>query len=95
MDQVTQQNAAMVEETTAVTHRLASEADELSKLVSRFTTSGGDRGTVRPKQAFVKEVSVQHRNAAGSASAAKSMLNKVKQAFGGGAATAEDQWAEF
>lgn len=43
MDQVTQQNAAMVEETTAVTHRLTSGAASLSGLVSQFTLTGGSR----------------------------------------------------
>ena len=36
MDQVTQQNAAMVEETTAASHSLARETNELSRLVGRF-----------------------------------------------------------
>jgi methyl-accepting chemotaxis protein len=36
MDQVTQQNAAMVEETTAASHSLAHEADALSRLVGQF-----------------------------------------------------------
>ena len=36
MDQVTQQNAAMVEEATAASHALTSEADTLSRLISRF-----------------------------------------------------------
>ncbi len=36
MDQVTQQNAAMVEESTAATHTLRVEADELSNLISQF-----------------------------------------------------------
>jgi methyl-accepting chemotaxis protein len=36
MDQVTQQNAAMVEESTAASHSLAKEADTLALLVSRF-----------------------------------------------------------
>ena len=36
MDQVTQQNAAMVEESTAASHALAKESEELSKLLSRF-----------------------------------------------------------
>ena len=36
MDQVTQQNAAMVEESTAASHALAKETEELSKLISRF-----------------------------------------------------------
>ena len=36
MDQVTQQNAAMVEEATAASHALAGEADTLQRLISRF-----------------------------------------------------------
>ena len=40
MDQVTQQNAAMVEETTAVTHRLTSGAASLESLVRQFRLTG-------------------------------------------------------
>ncbi|WP_309090154.1 methyl-accepting chemotaxis protein [Phenylobacterium sp.] len=36
MDQVTQQNAAMVEESTAASHSLATETEELARLISRF-----------------------------------------------------------
>ncbi|HQP21302.1 MAG TPA: methyl-accepting chemotaxis protein, partial [Phenylobacterium sp.] len=36
MDQVTQQNAAMVEESTAASHALARDAVDLSNLVGRF-----------------------------------------------------------
>jgi hypothetical protein len=36
MDQVTQQNAAMVEQSTAASHALAQEATELSRLVAQF-----------------------------------------------------------
>jgi methyl-accepting chemotaxis protein len=36
LDKATQQNAAMVEESTASSHRLAGEADELARLVARF-----------------------------------------------------------
>ncbi len=36
MDQVTQQNAAMVEQSTAASHALAQEAEELARLTSRF-----------------------------------------------------------
>jgi methyl-accepting chemotaxis protein len=46
MDQVTQQNAAMVEESTAASHGLAKEADELGNLVGRFALSGP--GSPRP-----------------------------------------------
>jgi methyl-accepting chemotaxis protein len=44
MDQVTQQNAAMVEETTAASHNLTREALNLGQLVQRFRT-----GTTAPK----------------------------------------------
>jgi methyl-accepting chemotaxis protein len=36
MDQVTQQNAAMVEQSTAASHALSTEAAELERLISRF-----------------------------------------------------------
>ena len=39
MDQVTQQNAAMVEQSTAASHSLARDATELSQLVGRFRIS--------------------------------------------------------
>ncbi len=41
MDQMTQQNAAMVEQANAATTGLASEAGRLRELVSQFTLSGG------------------------------------------------------
>jgi methyl-accepting chemotaxis protein len=42
MDQVTQRNAAMVEEANAASASLRTEAAELSRLVSRFSTSAAD-----------------------------------------------------
>ncbi len=36
MDQMTQQNAVMVEQTTAASHALSGEANELNQLISRF-----------------------------------------------------------
>ena len=41
MDQVTQQNAAMVEESTAASHSLAQEADVLAASVARFKVAQG------------------------------------------------------
>jgi methyl-accepting chemotaxis protein len=43
MDQVTQQNAAMVEESTAASHSLAREAEQLAGLIARFNL-GSARG---------------------------------------------------
>jgi methyl-accepting chemotaxis protein len=40
MDQMTQQNAAMVEETTAASRELASQADSLLTLVQQFKIEG-------------------------------------------------------
>jgi methyl-accepting chemotaxis protein len=42
MDQVTQQNAAMVEEATAASHSLSREADALARLVSQFEIRSSD-----------------------------------------------------
>jgi methyl-accepting chemotaxis protein len=49
MDKVTQQNAAMVEETTAAARVLANEAGELNQQVGRFKLGDGRR-----KAGFVK-----------------------------------------
>ena len=43
MDQVTQQNAAMVEETTAASHSLSREASVLSDLMGRFRLANAGR----------------------------------------------------
>ena len=40
MDQVTQQNAAMVEEATAASHSMAHEAEDLARLVGQFRLDG-------------------------------------------------------
>lgn len=47
LDHVTQQNAAMFEETTAASHALTSEADSLANAVSRFRMKG--QASVAPK----------------------------------------------
>ncbi len=44
MDQVTQQNAAMVEETTAASHALSKESTDLSGLISRFRITNIKKG---------------------------------------------------
>jgi methyl-accepting chemotaxis protein len=42
MDQVTQQNAAMVEQTTAAGRTLADEAQDLGRLVGQFKVAAAD-----------------------------------------------------
>ena len=46
MDQVTQQNAAMVEQSTASAHKLAQEAEELFTQLGQFEIGGGRRASV-------------------------------------------------
>lgn len=48
LDQSTQQNAAMVEETTAVTHRLAGDSATLAELVGQFRFAGQTATAGRP-----------------------------------------------
>jgi methyl-accepting chemotaxis protein len=47
MDMVTQQNAAMAEQSTAATHELQNEAAELRRLVGEFRT-GADQNAGHP-----------------------------------------------
>ncbi|RAK65382.1 globin-coupled sensor protein [Phenylobacterium kunshanense] len=51
MDQMTQQNAAMVEESTAASHTLAQEAAELSSLIARFRIEEGRTAAPAPVRA--------------------------------------------
>ena len=50
MDQVTQQNAAMVEESTAASHTLAQDAQSLADLVARFKTGASADESPRPRR---------------------------------------------
>jgi methyl-accepting chemotaxis protein len=50
MDQVTQQNAAMVEEATAASHSLAQEAESLSRLMNQFQVGTGNGAQGRPRR---------------------------------------------
>jgi hypothetical protein len=89
MDQTTQQNAAMVEETNAATQGLSGEAVKLEGLVRRFNT-GGNGGRSAPAAANTSSKPAQ--------SPARALGAKIASAFGrGGAATAqkEESWSEF
>ncbi len=86
MDQTTQQNAAMVEEATAASASLASEAERLRQLISQFQL-GNSEGAKRPMAAS----SSAH---APVASPARRMMNKVAGALGMTPGKAES-WEEF
>lgn len=51
LDQATQQNAAMFEETTAASHALTGEAETLAKTVGAFRTSEASAGQAQMRQA--------------------------------------------
>jgi methyl-accepting chemotaxis protein len=100
MDQVTQQNAAMVEQSTAASHNLAQEAEELARLVARFQLSGS--AAVAPAQPKAKAQPVAARPAAPAPRPqARAPRPQLRTTGTGGAAAAllsqpdEDGWEEF
>jgi methyl-accepting chemotaxis protein len=109
MDQFTQKNAAMVEEATAVTHRLADSARNLAGLVSQFRMAGTATSAARASAAPTYSASAPaYRPAARPAAAAaetrpvaspaRKMVGNLAKAFGGGntaAAASQDNWEEF
>jgi methyl-accepting chemotaxis protein len=89
IDQGTQQNAAMVEETTAASHSLAREADQLFQLLGQFNI-GSERGHARSAPAATT------RQSRPQPSPARQMTAKVAQAFHGNAAVKSGgSWEEF
>ena len=80
MDQATQQNAAMVEESTAASHAMAREADALHGLIRGFRLSG-DAGAPRP--------------ASGSVARLHAVARTMRGSGGGAAAAAATGWEEF
>ena len=86
MDQVTQQNAAMVEETSAAGATLANESGKLRELISQFQLGGALRHT-----ASVMAAGPAHRPVV---SPVRKLAGKVSKAFSGNAAVKES-WEEF
>ena len=84
MDQVTQQNAAMVEQTTAATHSLKGQTAELIKQVSAFSISAGQGGPRRAAPGTARPVA-RPAVRPGAASVAR----------GGGALAIKGEWEEF
>jgi methyl-accepting chemotaxis protein len=83
MDQGTQQNAAMVEQSTAASHSLAKEAETLFELIRRFEIGSGS------------EKAVSHEEQAQEASPARRLINHVAGKIRGNTAVKADSWEEF
>ncbi|MEC9463765.1 MAG: methyl-accepting chemotaxis protein, partial [Pseudomonadota bacterium] len=94
MDQVTQQNAAMVEQTNAASHTLASDAENLSRLVGQFKVNLD--GTAHGQQQEAVRTASPQRP-----SPARALMNKVAGSFNrtasatAPAAAAQEHWEEF
>jgi methyl-accepting chemotaxis protein len=98
MDQVTQQNAAMVEETSAATSKLASEANSLFTLIAHFQIGDEGAAAAAPaRQSRPAPASTDHKP---RMSPVKALTGTLARAFGGGAASATaaaaaSDWEEF
>ncbi|WP_421937631.1 methyl-accepting chemotaxis protein [Phenylobacterium sp.] len=87
MDQMVQQNAAMVEESTAAAHALKLESAELVSLIARFTVNQGRRQT--PSTPRLVAVSQPE-----AASPARALQRRVAKGLRPAPAAAEE-WSEF
>jgi methyl-accepting chemotaxis protein len=86
MDQGTQQNAAMVEQSTAASHGLAQQAAALNTLLQQFEL--GELG-----RSPVAVTTSGHRPAQ---SPARALSRKISAAFNGSAALQQEaEWTEF
>jgi len=88
MDQVTQQNAAMVEEATAASVTLNDEAQTLKALVLRFRVSG-------QANSAALRATAEHMRAPVAAPAYRAPAPRRAAVSHGSAAVAQDNWEEF
>jgi methyl-accepting chemotaxis protein len=91
MDQGTQQNAAMVEEQNAASHKLAQEAQALDALLRQFNFGG-------TPAARISRLVAAPSAARPVASPANALRSTVARAFSGKAASAaavKEEWSEF
>ncbi len=88
MDQDTQKNAAMVEETTAASYNLTKEVGALNGLLAQFKMGQPAQSASRPRPAAAGTAEIQRP------SPAKALSRKLASAFQGNAAVRND-WEEF
>jgi len=88
MDQVTQQNAAMVEQATAAAHALREETDALSDVVGQFRIGGASQNAPRSSVRKPHPVHAVQRKVA-------NFVGGGKSAFAPQGLAAPDAWEEF
>ncbi|APG90245.1 methyl-accepting chemotaxis protein [Sinorhizobium americanum] len=86
MDQGTQQNAAMVEQSTAASHGLAREAAALDELIRQFKLGDRKEGAA---------LAVASAASKPVASPARLLGQKVTRSFGSAAVAQSQEWSEF
>ncbi|KQR70023.1 methyl-accepting chemotaxis protein [Rhizobium sp. Leaf341] len=93
MDQVTQQNAAMVEESTAASATLAGEVNRLREIIADFRLGSAGSGPAAAAPAHKPQLAkAEHRPIA---SPARRMMAKVAGAVGLGGGAAAETWEDF
>jgi methyl-accepting chemotaxis protein len=98
MDQGTQQNAAMVEETTAASHGLARQAEQLFELLTHFNIGGetGARHATPAAAGGQRPITTATKpRPKPESSPVHQMTARVVHAFSGNAAVKGDDWEEF
>jgi methyl-accepting chemotaxis protein len=95
MDQVTQQNAAMVEQSTAASHSLAQEAQSLQASVARFKVGSAAQAAAAPAPTRAPAPAPAPAPPAHRTVQALKTLGRGGAAPAQQAAPAEDGWEEF
>jgi methyl-accepting chemotaxis protein len=99
MDQVTQQNAAMVEQATAASHSMASEAQELARLVGNFQIGDmpATRLLAKPEKPAPMPAAPTHQNKPPQRHTAKppAAFNFAPPAPTALASAGAEDWSEF
>ena len=96
MDHVTQQNAAMVEQSTAASRALADEAQELGRLVARFKVSGGAQASaVRTPAPAARQAAAPAPRAAAQRQVRSAPATSGANALATRAEPQDDSWEEF
>ncbi|HWU95974.1 MAG TPA: methyl-accepting chemotaxis protein, partial [Sphingomonas sp.] len=96
MDQSTQQNAAMVEETSAAARNLSAEVTSLAEQAARFTVGDEGRHTataIRP--AALRPVGFKPARTGGATSYKSPVKPLLSPALANGNGAAHDDWASF
>jgi methyl-accepting chemotaxis protein len=103
MDQATQKNAAMVEESTAASHSLSKETTQLSGLIGQFQVGGATGSDAMRRElqkaaphAFRQSAKVAVARPAAAKSPARPVRAASKAVVNGPAASGDEEgWEEF